>query len=71
MSEILSTREAALRLGVTPQTIARWIRQGAFPNVFKLNPNAHRPTYRIPISDIETFEADRGQKSETASASNR
>lgn len=61
MPETLSTREAAERLGVTQQSIARWIKQGAFPNVFRLNPDAKRPTYRIPISDIEAFEERRGQ----------
>ena len=61
MSESLSTAEAAQRLGVTPQTVIKWIKRGSFPNVFKLNPDAIRPTYRIPISDIKAFEERRGQ----------
>jgi len=62
MPKVLSTRETAERLGVIPRTITKWIKQGSFPNAYKLNPDALRSTYQIPISDIEAFEERRGQQ---------
>jgi excisionase family DNA binding protein len=62
MSETLSAREAAQRLGVTPRTIIKWINRGTFPNAYKLNPDGLRSAYRIPLTDIEALESRRGNK---------
>ena len=61
MTETLSTKQAAERLGVTPRTIVFWIGRDTFPNAYKLNPDAPKSPYRIPVSDIEAVEAKRGQ----------
>jgi predicted site-specific integrase-resolvase len=52
MNEIYTTAQAANFFSVSRRTIQDWIARGYFPNVFKLNPNARRPEYRIPQSDI-------------------
>lgn len=56
--KLLTTTEAAERLGVSRVTINEWIDKGFFPNAYKLSGQAKSP-YRIPVSDIETFEAKR------------
>jgi len=65
MEPLLSTKEAAQRLGVTHRTIVKWIKKGSFPNAYKLNPDGLRSPYRIPISDIEALEERRGQIEKT------
>ena len=66
MSKVFSVKEAAERLGVTRRTINHWIRQGQFPGVYKLNPNARNSPYRIPESDIAALE-ERRQERQTPS----
>lgn len=61
MDEVLTTMEVAARLGVDRKTICAWIREGHFPGAFKINPNHTSSAYRIPLSDVETFEALRRQ----------
>jgi len=52
MNEIYTTIQAANFFSVSRRTIQDWIARGYFPNAYKLNPNARRPEYRIPRSDI-------------------
>ena len=57
--KIYTTRQVADRLGATPQAVAAWIRQGKFPNAYKLDPEGQTSPYRIPESDIIAFEKKR------------
>lgn len=57
--EIYTTRQVADRLGATPQTVADWIRQGKFPNAYKLDPEGQTSPYRIPEDDVISFEEKR------------
>jgi len=59
MNTILTTKEVADRLGVTPRTVQVWIRQGRFPNAYKLNPDGRTSPYRIPEGDVASFEERR------------
>jgi len=56
----LTTKEAADRLGVTQRAIQKWIKQGYFPGVYRVNPHSDYSHYRIPDEDIEQFEKSRG-----------
>ena len=47
---MLKTREVAKRLGVTPRTVARWIRQGELKAV---RINGH--TWRVREEDLAEF----------------
>jgi excisionase family DNA binding protein len=58
MTKMLSVKEVAERLGVTPRAIHRWIKRGYFPGAYKLSPALNSP-YRIPESDIIAFEERR------------
>lgn len=49
----LSTKQAATLLNVTYQTIVNWMRDGIFPNAYKLNPTKKNSPIRIPRSDVE------------------
>lgn len=52
-----SVKQAAIRLSITTITLRNWIKQGLFPNAYKLNPFAsYRSPWRIPVSDIEMLE---------------
>jgi len=59
--EIYTTRQVADRLGATPQTVAAWVRQGKFPNAYRLAPNGRTSPYRIPEEDVTAFEEKRHQ----------
>ena len=54
MERALNLREAAERLNVHPETLKRWIVMGEGPKTF-IKPSTKRPTYRIKVSDLETF----------------
>ena len=56
---ILTTREVADRLGVTPRAVQAWIKKGKFPNAYKLDPDGRTSPYRIPESDVVSFEERR------------
>ena len=56
--KMLSTEEAAQLLGVTVESINRWLRAGHFPNAWRINPH-NRSRWRIPQSDIDAFVAMR------------
>ena len=51
--------QVAVRLGVTPRAVLKWIRIGLFPNAYQLNPHAPNSPWRIPIADVDAFEARR------------
>lgn len=57
--EHLSTFEAAEELGVSYRTLQLWVKQGKFPNAYKLDPDALNSPYRIPRSDIEAIQKKR------------
>lgn len=60
LPELLSVAKVARRLGVTPRTIVRWIREEvAFPNAYQKNPNLKTSPFVIPLSDVEEFESQR------------
>jgi len=59
MSKMYTVKQAADRLGVSPKTIALWVRQNMFPNAYKLNPNALTSPLRIPEQDIVAIEEKR------------
>lgn len=60
--KMLTAQEASRRLGVTPRAIAKWVQQGIFPGAYKVNPLGISSPYRIPIEDIEAFEALRKKR---------
>lgn len=50
---ILTVKQAAAELAVSPRTIQLWIQEGQLPNAYKLNPiNPRNSPYRIPRTDI-------------------
>lgn len=51
--KLLSVKELSERIGVTPQTIYRWVQEGKIPAPMKLT---NRCT-RWSLSDIEEWEA--------------
>ena len=59
MSKVLTTRQAAERLGATPKAVGDWVKAGEFPNAYRLNPGAPKSPFRIPVKDIEDFEQRR------------
>ncbi len=61
-TRMLSTAKVAERLQVHQTTIQRWIRQGYFPQAYKLGPGRNSP-YVIPESDVIAFE-DKNRKRE-------
>jgi len=52
--QILTTAEVAELLGVTIGSISHWIKEGYFPNAFRLNPRS-RSYWRIPRKDVDAF----------------
>ena len=50
----LSTRDVAQRLGVNQATVARWCREGRFPNAYQVNDA--RAYHVIPEGDLEEWE---------------
>ena len=48
----LTTSEAARRLSVVPETVARWCRAGRFSGAFKTAPDGEKGEWRIPIEDV-------------------
>jgi len=57
-NQYLTPNQAAKRIGVAGKTIRRWIHEGEFPNAYRLSSRPKSP-YRIPIEDIEAYEARR------------
>ena len=62
MEKQFNTKRAAARLQVSTSMIARWVREGKFPNAGKVNPEADNSPYIIPMNDIELFEKNRKEK---------
>jgi excisionase family DNA binding protein len=60
----LSSGEVALRLGVSPRTIQRWIKGGKFPNSYRLGASTRAP-YLIPQRDLAAH-LERLQETQTA-----
>jgi len=56
--ELLTSAEVAKMLGVTQTAIGVWLKQGYFPNAFRLNPRTQSP-WRVPKGDVDAFIEDR------------
>lgn len=54
----LSVSQVATILGCSTRHVLNLIHRNAFPNAFKLDPNA-RSRYRIPKNDVDEFIAQR------------
>ena len=54
MSDMLGTAQVAALLDVGASTVARWCRQGRFPNAKHVG-----QTWVIPASDLQNFERPR------------
>lgn len=50
MNAVIGTTDLADELGVTPETVSRWIREGKLPSAFR-----RRGRWRIPIDDAQAF----------------
>lgn len=50
MNAVISTTDLAHELGVTPETVARWIREGRFEGAFQ-----RRGRWRIPIAEAQAL----------------
>ena len=59
--KVLTLKETAERLGIRPRTMYKWLGKGLFPNAYKVNPTAKNSPFRIPVEDVEAFEAQRRQ----------
>lgn len=60
VEKLLSVSEVAERLGVTPRTVVRWIRDKvAFPNAYQKNPRLKTSPFVIPLEDVEELEDQR------------
>jgi len=56
---IYTVSEAARLLHVSERTIQTWIKEGSFPNAFKLHPQKKNSPIRIPKADIDRFLSSR------------
>ena len=50
MQALMTTRDLAEELGVTPETVVRWIREGRIENAFR-----RQGRWRIPMEDALAF----------------
>lgn len=50
MEAVISTTDLAEELGVTPETVVRWIRDGWIEGAFQ-----RRGRWRIPLEEAEAF----------------
>ncbi len=59
--EFLRSVEVAMMLGVTVNTIGRWLKEGYFPNAYRINPRS-RSHWRIPKKDVDAFIEERTRR---------
>lgn len=59
MEAVVRTSDLADELGVTPETVSRWIREGRIPGAFR-----RRGRWCIPYEDAEAFLGDLVEKDE-------
>ena len=52
--EMLTCGQVAKLLGVSKGTINRWVKEGHFPNAWRINPHL-QSGWRIPESDVDAF----------------
>jgi len=52
--EMLTCAQVAKMLGVSKQSINRWVKEGHFPNAWRINPRL-QSGWRIPKSDVDAF----------------
>ena len=57
----ITTKEAAIRLKVTSRTVRNMIMRGRFPGAYKVDPEAKRSTWMIPINEIIELEKKRDE----------
>lgn len=66
MSEtLLTSTQAAKRLGVSRITVYEWIKAGLFPHAFQLSELKQSP-YRIPEQDVIAIEQKRREQQHAA-----
>jgi predicted DNA-binding transcriptional regulator AlpA len=58
----LRAQDVAQRYGVTVQTVCRWVREGRFPNAYRVT--VDRGAYRIPEKDLNGFQPGRRKRLE-------
>lgn len=59
----LTTQEAAKRLSLKSETVAKWCRSGRFPNAFKTDSAGDSGEWRIPVGDLRSLKESRsGEK---------
>ena len=59
MEAVVSTIDLAEELGVTPETVGRWLREGRIEGAFR-----SRGKWRIPIEEAEAFAEEFGHPEE-------
>ena len=52
---VLSVKQAAAILEISPRTVRRYIDQNLFPGAYRLNPIGSRSDWRIPREDLDSF----------------
>ena len=55
MSDMISTKQAAALLGVSPHTIILYVQRGHFPGAYKLDPTRRNSPIRIPLEAVQRF----------------
>jgi excisionase family DNA binding protein len=60
-SEVVSVKEAAAQLGVTPKTAWEWIKKGRLKG-YKLDPRSPRGRYRVYRDSVEALLRERDKK---------
>ena len=60
---LLSAQEVARRLAVDDSTVRRMLRQGYFPNAFKLS-----RAWRIPQADLEAYVQEQRRERQAATS---
>jgi len=58
--ELLTPKELAARLKVSPSTLRHWRKKGKGPPVLRVGPS----TYRYSVEAVETYMANGGELSE-------
>ena len=59
MEVVMNTTDLAEELGVTPETVVRWIKEGRIVGAFQ-----RRGRWRIPMEEAEAFAEDYGHPGE-------
>ena len=58
-AKVLTTLEVSRILGVTKASVSLWLKDGHFPNAFKVNPRKRFSAWRVPQADVDAFIEER------------